>query len=429
MPLNCLLRFLGTFSMVEFLRPAASMLAPAARSVDAAPRASERERAAAASLPSALKILHILRAPLGGLFRHVLDIAHGQAARGHQVGLIVDSLTGGTRADAVLAELAPRLAFGVERVAIPRQLGVGDIGALRFVAGRIAAFAPHVVHGHGAKGAALARLAARGGNGAIRVYTPHGGSLVYAPATISGGFYRTLEQLLNWRTDLFLFESDYIAQEFRRKIGAARGMVRIVRNGVGDADFTTIATRADATDLVCVGELRTVKAIDILLEALAALKQSGRRLTATIAGDGPQRTEFMALAQRLGVDDQVQFVGHQPAREAFAMGKILVVCSRAESLPYIVLEAAAAAMPIIATRVGGIGEIFGPDASRLIPADDAAALAQAVAAALDDPAQSRRLAQALNVRVQREFTVDAMVEGGLAAYREALARRKVAQFP
>jgi glycosyltransferase involved in cell wall biosynthesis len=415
--------------MGEFLRPAASMLAPVAESVDNVPRASGRERAERTLLPSSLRILHILRAPLGGLFRHVLDVANGQAARGHQVGLIVDSITGSARADGVLAELAPRLAFGVERVAIPRQLGVGDIGALRFVAGRIAAFAPHVVHGHGAKGAALARLAPRGNNGAIRVYTPHGGSLVYAPGTIDGSFYRVLEGLLNWRTDLFLFESEYIAQEFRRKIGIPCGLVRIVRNGVGDADLTPIATRADATDVVCVGELRDVKAVDILLQALAMIKRAGRTLTATVAGDGPQRAELMALAQQLGVDGQARFIGHQPAREAFAMGKILVVCSRAESLPYIVLEAAAAGMPIIATRVGGIGEIFGPDASRLIPANDAAALAQAIAAALDDPAESRRLAQALNARVHHEFSVDAMVEGGLAAYREALGRRKVAQVP
>jgi glycosyltransferase involved in cell wall biosynthesis len=417
---------MGEFSG-EFSRPAASMLVPATGRVDAVPRTGTRQRAEKVLPSGTLKILHILRAPLGGLFRHVLDVAQGQAARGHQVGLIVDSTTGGARADAVLAELAPQLTFGVERVAIPRQLSVGDIGALHFVAGRIAAIAPHVLHGHGAKGAALARLAPRGKNNAIRVYTPHGGSLVYAPGTISGGFYRMLERLLNWRTDLFLFESDYIAREFHSKIGTPRGMVRVVRNGVGDADFTPIATLAAPTDVVCVGELRPVKAIDILLEALVLLKQSGRRVTATIAGDGPQRVELPALAQQLGVDDQVRFVGFRLAREAFAMGKILIVCSRAESLPYIVLEAAAAGMPIIATQVGGIGEIFGPEASRLIPADDAAALAQAVAAALDDPAQARRLAHALNVRVHHQFTVDAMVEAGLAAYREALAMRKAAE--
>ena len=102
------------------------------------------------------------RAPLGGLFRHVLDVAQGQAARGHRVGLIVDSITGGARANELLAQLAPKMALNIARVPIARQLGFGDIGALQFVAQRIASVEPDVVHGHGAKGAALARLAPRG---------------------------------------------------------------------------------------------------------------------------------------------------------------------------------------------------------------------------------------------------------------------------
>ena len=77
--------------------------------------------------------------------------------------------------------------------------------------------APDVLHGHGAKGAALARLTPAAPN-AIRAYTPHGGSLVYCPGTLSGGFYRSIERMLNPRTDLFLFESSYIAELYRTVI-------------------------------------------------------------------------------------------------------------------------------------------------------------------------------------------------------------------
>ena len=413
--------------MGELQRPAAATLAPAMGAIGPVPHNVAAARGQAGAAPASLKIVHILRAPLGGLFRHVLDVAQGQAARGHRVGLIVDSTTGGARADAILAQLAPRMALNIARVPISRQLCFGDIGALQFVAQRIASVEPDVVHGHGAKGAALARLAPRGET-TVRVYTPHGGSLVYAPGTAVGGFYRVIERLLNARTDLFLFESEYIAQMFRDKIGAPHGLVRVVRNGVGDADLAPISTQPDATDIVCVGELRSVKAIDVLIEALAMLNHCGRRFTATIAGEGPQRDELVALTRRFGVDDQIRFVGFRPAREAFAMGRLLVVCSRAESLPYIVLEAAAAAMPIVATRVGGIGEIFGPETRHLIPADDVTALAQAILGALDDPAQLHTLAQALNGRVRDEFTVDKMVDRGLTAYREALAQRQLAHF-
>jgi glycosyltransferase involved in cell wall biosynthesis len=110
------------------------------------------------------------------------------------------------------------------------------------------------------------------------------------------------------------------------------------------------------------------------------------------------------------------------------MGRMLAIPSRAESLPYVVLEAAAAGLPIIATAVGGVPEIFGPLAPDLIPPDDIAALMGAIAAAIDDPDQMHRNAQALRSRVRSDFSVNTMVECNLAAYREAIAQRKVARF-
>jgi glycosyltransferase involved in cell wall biosynthesis len=373
-----------------------------------------------------LKILHVFRSPVGGLFRHVLDVARGQATRGHRVGLVVDATTGGARAEAALAELEPHLAFGIERIAIPRQPSLRDIPAVRQVARRIAAIAPDVLHGHGAKGAALVRLAPRR-DSAIRVCTPHGGTLVYAPGTLAGGFYRLLERLMSARTDLFLFESNFAASEFTRTICRPRGPVRVVCNGVGAAEFAPLAVRPDASDIVFVGELRMLKGLDVLLEALAILKHGGRTIRATIAGEGPDAQQFKDLNERLQLADQTSFVGHVPARKAFAMGRILVMPSRAESLPYVILEAAAAGMPIIATRVGGIPEIFGPQSSGLVPPDDAAALAKTLDAALADPAQLARAAEALQARVLAHFSIDAMVDGGLAAYREALAAMQQAR--
>lgn len=377
--------------------------------------------------PTSLKIIHVLRAPLGGLFRHVMDVARGQIERGHRVGLIVDSTTGGSRAESILREFAPRLALGVERVPITRQLSLVDVRALRRIARRIKALAPDILHGHGAKGAALVRLTSVAPY-AIRAYTPHGGSLVYSPGTLSGGFYRSIERLLNPRTDLFLFESSYIAELYRKVVAPPRAMVRIVRNGIAESEFEPAVPRADAADIVCVGELRPVKAMDVLIEALAILQRSGRRVTATIAGEGPDAAKLQAQANRLGLGDQVRFIGHCPARTAFTMGRMLVIPSRAESLPYVVLEAAAAGLPIIATNVGGNPEIFGPQAAKLIPPDDIAALIGAITAALDDPAGMQAGAQVLKTRIRSEFSLTTMVECNLAAYREAIATRKLAQF-
>ena len=106
-----------------------------------------------------LRILHATRAPVGGIIRHILDLANGQADRGHHVGIIADSLTGGERANAALAEIAPRMKLGVYRVAIRREPSLLDFATwVRFMT-MVRRLKPDVLHGHGAKaGAFLATL-------------------------------------------------------------------------------------------------------------------------------------------------------------------------------------------------------------------------------------------------------------------------------
>jgi glycosyltransferase involved in cell wall biosynthesis len=368
-----------------------------------------------------LNILHVLRAPVGGLFRHVVDLAGGQAARGHRVGVIVDSTTGGSRADAVLAELSSRLALGVTRIPMSRQIGPQDVAAVAEVARRAADAAADVLHGHGAKGGAYARLARS--RRAIRAYTPHGGSLHYRWGSPNGLVYLTLERLLIARTDLFLFESAYGRDVFRNKLGDPGQAARVVHNGVAPAEFEPIVTDPQAADLVFVGELRILKGVDVLIEAIALIKQDGVSLRATIVGDGPDRAAFEAQVRTQGLADSVQFVGAKPARCAFAAGRLLVIPSRAESLPYVVLEAAAAGVPFITTNVGGIPEIFGPDSTDLVSPGDPQALARAIGLALGDLAGQRAAGARLQARVRASFSTQVMTEAVLAAYGEALARR------
>jgi glycosyltransferase involved in cell wall biosynthesis len=369
-----------------------------------------------------LKILHVMRAPVGGLFRHVVDLARAQAARGHEVGIIADSTTGGARAEAVLAELAPQLALGLSRVPMSRNIAWSDVEAVADVAQRAADGKADVLHGHGAKGGAYARLARQ--QSAIRVYTPHGGSLHYRWSSPVGLFYLTAERLLMRRTDLMLFESEYGRDTFCAKIGTPAGLVRVVHNGVAPAEFEPVEPEPQATDLVFIGELRALKGIDVLIEAIARLARDWRSVSATIVGEGPDRAALEARVAALRLGDAVRFVGALPARTALRRGQILVVPSRAESLPYIVLEAAAATVPMIATKVGGIPEIFGVDASNLIPADDAAALARAIQTALSEPAIARAGAWRLRMRVSASFSANVMTEAVLAAYTAAIAARR-----
>jgi len=302
-----------------------------------------------------------------------------------------------------------------------RQFGTRDFPAAAHVARRAAGTAADVIHGHGAKGGAYARIARHAR--AIRVYTPHGGSLHYRWGTPAGFFYLAAERALKRRTDLFLFESAFGHDMFRANIGDPEGLVRVVHNGVAAADFEPVAADPQATDLVFVGELRTFKGVDVLIEAIALLARDGRNVTATIVGEGPERAAFEALAATRGLAATMRFVGAKPARTGFALGRLLIVPSRAESLPYVVLEGAAAGIPLIATNVGGMPEIFGPDAGELVAPGDPAALARAIELALRQGDRRRVAAERLKARVRASFSAEAMTEAVLAAYREALARR------
>jgi glycosyltransferase involved in cell wall biosynthesis len=369
-----------------------------------------------------LRILHAVRAPVGGIFRHIIDLANGQADRGHQVGVIADSLTGGERADAALAEIAPRLALGVHRIAIHREPSPMDVLVWRRVRQLISKLKPDVLHGHGAKAGAFIRLKSRDSD-TIRIYTPHGGSLHYPLNTLKGAVYSRLERSLMDNTDLFLFESTFARDAYQRMIGTPKGLVRCVFNGVTADEFDPVPKADDATDIVYVGEFRHIKGADILIDAVARLHADGKPVTLTLAGDGEEMPALKAQIERLGLSHSVRFIGHVKARDGFSKGRLLVVPSRGDSMPYVVIEAGAAGIPMVAANVGGIPEIFGEYNGALFAPNLATAMADAIELAMEDPGGALARAKALRERIFLHFSQKAMVEGVLAGYRDAFVNR------
>jgi glycosyltransferase involved in cell wall biosynthesis len=364
-----------------------------------------------------LRILHAVRAPVGGIIRHILDLADGQAERGHQVGILADSLTGGARADEALKAIAPKMKLGIYRLPIRREPHPADpVTAMRFL--QLAKMLKlDVLHGHGAKAGAFVRLKGLSKD-TIRIYTPHGGSLHYRPETLKGAFYTRLERALMNRTDLFLFESGFARDTYERVVGKPSGLVRCVFNGVGAHEFDPVPLAEDATDLAYVGEFRHIKGADLLIEAVARLRAGGRPVTLTLAGDGEETANLKALVARLKLGDAVRFIGHVKARFGFSKGRLLVVPSRGDSMPYVVIEAAAAGMPLLAANVGGIPEIFGPFSDAMFPPGNVEAMADAIAAALDKPDAARERAKALRERIFMNFSQKTLVDGVLDAYRD-----------
>jgi len=369
-----------------------------------------------------LRILHVTRTPVGGIFRHILDLANGQVDRGHHVGIVADSLTGGERAEAALAEIAPRLKLGVHRFAIHREPFPTDVlvwARLMHLARRLK---PDVLHGHGAKAGAFIRFKIPSKD-TIRVYTPHGGSLHYPLNTIKGALYSRLERALMNSTDLFLFESAFARDTYQRTVGTPKGLVRCVFNGVTAEEFDPVVKAADATDVVYVGEFRHIKGADLLIDAVARLHADGKPVTLTLAGDGEELEALKAQIQKLGLTEAVRFIGHVKARYGFSKGSVLVVPSRGDSMPYVVIEAAAAGIPMVASNVGGIPEIFGPHTEALFASNILGAMADAIEIALEDPAAALVRAKSLRERIFLHFSQKAMVDGVLAGYRDAFANR------
>jgi len=358
---------------------------------------------------STLRILHCLRAPVGGLFRHVHDLTLGQAQLGAEVGIICDSNTAG---DAVaLGRLADNCALDVTRIPMNRRIGPGDWRTAAKVSRLASKIGVHVLHGHGARGGAYARLAGRKlkrqGVNVKTIYTPHGGSLHYSSAKPMERLYIAAERMLLPSTDGIIFESVFAANKYVELIGQPRCPARIVLNGLYRHEFYEPMLADDAVDFVYIGELRHLKGVDVLLEALAAHQTifPGRAL---IVGSGSDERSFKRLARKLGLNSRVSFAGPQPARTAFARARCVVVPSRGESLPYIVLEAAAAQMPMITTNVGGIPEIVAGIDMPLIPPGDVGALASQLRAFLASPKPFLERATLLQKRVAERFSVENM---------------------
>lgn len=203
--------------------------------------------------------------------------------------------------------------------------------------------------------------------------------------------------------------------------GWSADRVHYVPNFVGEelaepvlrAEF---ATPAGAPLALALGRLHTNKAFDVLIRAIA----SAPTLYLWIAGEGPLRGELEALARQLGVAERVRFLGWRDDVPAlFAAADLFICPSRHEPLGNVVIEAWAQALPVIATAAQGPCELIADGIDGvLVPIDDAAALAGAIAQLLSQPGLAEGLAARGRAAYEARFTEAAVV----ARYLDFLAK-------
>jgi glycosyltransferase involved in cell wall biosynthesis len=172
--------------------------------------------------------------------------------------------------------------------------------------------------------------------------------------------------------------------------------------------------------LIAVGRLKAPKDFLTLIRALAAL--ADQEYEALIVGDGPDRSEVEAEIRRLGLEDRVQLAGERSdVPELLAASDVFVLSSRSEGLPVSVLEAMAAELPIVASRVGGVAElVVDRETGILVPPGDDAALAGALGRLVKDGELRRRLGAAGRARAESSFDLSGFRHAHLELYDRQL---------
>jgi L-malate glycosyltransferase len=248
--------------------------------------------------------------------------------------------------------------------------------------------------------------------------------------------HRALLHQVLCRADAVACTSQALRQRVLSLLGGRPQDVTVTPFGVA-VDGASTAPAKPGPGL-CVGTVKglaTVYGVDLLIRAFAHVVRSrsaacpapADALRLRLVGDGPQRGELQALATELGVADRVDFVGAVPHAQVAAELRrldVFVAASRQESFGVAVLEASAAGLPVVATRVGGLPEVVDSGVTGLlVPPEDVPALAGAIELLLDDAALRQRMGQAGRDWVAAHYAWPDSVQTMLSLYRRLLPGR------
>ncbi|MDI6869753.1 MAG: glycosyltransferase [Bacillota bacterium] len=363
--------------------------------------------------------------------QHLLTLVTGLVAQGVAVE------AAGPAGEPLLEELA---GWGCKVHDLPLSASLRPVEDLR-AAARLSLLLRRrrfdLVHVHGFKASLPGRVAAAL-FGTPVVYTVHNFVLEAA-----GGFRRRLylwcERALAPLTTRYIAVSEALRRDLDARARIAPGRISVVYNGVPPHSpappgaLAALRQELGLSDevrvILCVARLVPEKGVDVLLRAVAALREASRvgdplpPFRLLVAGEGPRGETLRMLAGQLGLEDQVAFLGHRPDVPALLdLADVVALPSRAEGLSLFLVEALVAGRPVVAARAGGIAEVVEDGKSGLlVPVEDPLALAAAVRRLLTDRSLATRLGEGARERGSR-FSVDNMLRQTLAVY-EASVRR------
>lgn len=378
-----------------------------------------------------LRVVHVMESTIGGTRRHLVDVALGQAAAGLDVHVIASCERHAEFRDDL--EHLAGVGVGVLELPMVRSLRpLVDYSHLRAVERHLRAIVPDVVHTHSSKGGVLGRVASvRTGIGA-RVHTPHTFAFLFSnmfgPA--KRRVFRSIEERLARRTHVVVAVGAGEAETMLASGVVQPEQVRVVPNGIDPEPFESaeplsrgsLGAHQDEILLGVVGLLNVAKGQDVALRALARPGAELARLI--LVGHGETESELRALALDLGIAERVEFLGwRRDVPRILRTLDALVLPSRWEGLPYVVLEAMAAGTPVLAARVDGARDLVGEGRGGFtFEVESVEGLAECIAHLGRLTRDEReRLGASGRVTLRAGHTRTTMVAGLESVYREAVA--------
>jgi glycosyltransferase involved in cell wall biosynthesis len=370
------------------------------------------------------KVLHIVEASDAGVGRHVLDLVGGLVDAGWDVHLVYSPLRMGEAFRHALKSMS-----GVTAVQIPMKRSVHPADAVSVwkVVKYLKKAGPFdLVHGHSSKGGALARIAARIA-GLPSFYTPN--ALVTMNPELGrwkARTYRFVERALG-RIGTVLVAVSHDEREHALSLGIAPEKVVVIPNGIAlenlpqrDAVRASLGIDLDATVIGFVGRLFAQKAPEVLLRAFAQSTGPGTNAVLAVVGDGPLRSQLESLAETLGVSGKIRWLGTRPGQQSMPAFDLFAMPSHYEGMPYVLLEAAHAGLPIVATRVSGVSLVVrnGENGFTVAPGD-VEAMTKALDALLSNAELRREFSQASRARV-KEWSIQRMIDDTIRLYTQFL---------
>ena len=344
----------------------------------------------------------------GGGEKHVADLVRGLPKAGFDVAVVCPG--GGD-----LGDLARGLGLPVCNEPIDSGFSPERLRAVRAA---IIAAAPDVVHAHGSRAAAFARLADPQARRRV-VYTVHGIHVDRAGSAARRIVFTGIERLLRPRTARFITvcHSDTVKGARLGLLTAARAAT--IHNGIELPQSAAARGRfraelgvgPDVPLVLSVGRFHEQKDQETLLHAWRDVARAHSGAVLAIVGSGDLENQLRAVTAADGTSGSVRLVGPRAAlAEAYVDADVFALSSRWEGLPYVILEAMAHGLPVVSTGVDGIPEaVVDGVTGLLVPPRDPVALATALEQLLSDPAQRRRLGEAGRERVTAEFSLEQMV--------------------